>query len=369
MIKVLHFGLSTNLGGIETYLYKLARNINKEEFQFSFLVAGDPEKFCFYKEFVSMGCQFFSITPRSKSLIKHKRDLENLYTTENFDVIHCHMNSLSNILPITMGIKHNQSVIVHSRNGQLSRITLKTKLLHEINSLLLPKKKVKKLAVSDLAGQWMFGKNSNFHVVNNGVEIDKYKYNEKVRKKVRKDLGINDEFCVLHIGAFRKQKNHMFLLEVFKHIKNIKPNSKLLLVGSGRLKSEIEDKIKELGIRQQVIMVGKTKNVSDYLSASDAFLFPSLFEGFPNAVLEAQTSGLPCLISNTITKEVLINSNCVSFPLSKEPKAWANKLFELTCYRDRLDGAKNIEAKGFSVRDEVIKVEKIYRELFNKKVS
>lgn len=363
MIRILYFGLSTNLGGIETYLHKLANNIDKNKFQLNFLVSGKPEEHCFYKELKENGSRFFSVTPRSENLFKYRSDLKKIFTHEKIDILHCNMNSLSNILPITLGLKYNKPVIVHSRNGKLSRIKLKTKLLHEFNSIRLPQKSITKLAVSDVAGQWMFGEDAQFKVINNGVNICEYKYNEMARRKIRKNLNIEDDYCIVHVGAFRNQKNHFFLLEVFYYITQINPKSKLILVGSGRLKEEIIKEAKELGINNNVIMVGSSSKVSDYLSAGDAFLFPSFFEGFPNAVLEAQTSGLPCLISDTITTEVLINRNCVSFPLNKDAEAWAKKITELPPLEKRIAGANNVKEKGFSVDDEVTKIESVYIEI------
>lgn len=362
MIRILHYGLSSHLGGIETYLYKLYTHIDKEKFHFDFLTIGSKEV-CFYNEFISMGSQFYNIAPRSENPWKNRKDLKDILTRENFDIVHCHMNTLTYTAPISLGLRNKTPVIVHSRNAQPPNI-LKAKILHDINSLFLPKGKLRMLAVSDLAGEWMFGKDADFTVINNGIDINRFKFNKESREKIRKELGIDDkQFCVIHVGAFRTQKNHMFLLETFKNILKNKPNSKLILVGTGRLFSEIESRAKELHILDNIIMVGRRADIPDLLSASDAFLFPSLFEGFPNAVLEAQASGLPCLISDTITKEVLINSNCYNFSLDKEPREWANKLLSIPGYEDRMKGSKNINKQGFSVEDEVKKIEKIYMNL------
>jgi len=366
MIRVLHIGLSSHLGGIESYLYKLANNINKKKYKFDFMVIGDEQKACYYDDLKRIGCGFYSVTSRKDSYIKHKKDIKELFKNNNFDIIHCHMNSLSNIAPIKLALKFNRKVIVHSRNGQLSSSHFFiTKFLHYYNCLRLPKKDVKKLAVSKVAGEWMFGKNADFSVLNNGIDVNKFKFNEVARRKIRQQLDIKDEFCIVHVGAFRSQKNHDFILDIFKHFVEIKPKSKLLLLGTGELMSQFKYKANELGIINNILMVGNKNNVSDYLSAGDVFLFPSLFEGFPNAVLEAQASGLPCLISDTITKEVLINNNCVTFPLEKSPIEWAQKILELPAFDNRLKAAENITQCGLSVKQEVKKIETIYKEFVN----
>ena len=361
MIRVLHYGLDSHLGGIETYLYKLYTHIDKEKFHFDFLTVGKDEV-CFQKEFTSMGSEFYSLTPRNENSIKNRQELIDLFTREKFDIVHCHMNSLSYMAPISMGVKYNNHVIVHSRNGNSPKSRV-TKLLHGINSFLLPKEKVKMLAVSDLAGEWMFGKDTDFTVINNGINIEKFKFNKASRIKVRNELGLDNQFCIIHVGAFRPQKNHLFLLEIFKHIVELKPNSLLLLVGAGSLKSDIEAKAKELGIKEKIIMVGNRADVPDLLSASDAFLFPSFYEGFPNAVLEAETSGLPCLISSTITQEVLINNNCTNLSLDKNPREWAEQFLSLPNFKDRIQGSENVREQGFSVEDEVKKIEAIYTKI------
>ncbi|WP_419893010.1 glycosyltransferase [Oceanobacillus kimchii] len=361
MIRVLHYGLGSKLGGIETYLYKLYKNIDRENFQFDFLT-NKGEKSCFYDEFIDMGSNFYSITSRNKNLIRNRSELKNLLLKEKFDIIHCHMNSLSYSTPILMGLKTNSKVIVHSRNASTPK-SLKTRFLHNYNSIILPKNKVKMLSVSDYAGDWMFGSKANYTVINNGVDTTKFMFNMDNRKKIRKELNLENQFCIIHVGAFRTQKNHIFLLEIFKYLKKYKSNSKLLLVGDGKLRVDIEREIENMGIKENVVILGNRSDISDLLAGGDAFLFPSHYEGFPNAVLEAQTSGLPCLISDTITKEVLINDNCYEFSLKSSAKEWAEKLLSIKKNDDRYDGAERILDKGFSVNSEINKIEDIYKNL------
>src|SRR5699024_7320373 len=126
----------------------------------------------------------------------------------------------------------------------------------------------------------------------------------------------------------REQKNHFFLLDVFKEVLREHENATLLLVGEGKLREKIQRKILELNLEDNVFLLGNRPDVNKILSASDFFLFPSLFEGFPNAVLEAQTAGLPCLISDTITKEVCVSSDCEYLSIKKTPKEWALKILD-----------------------------------------
>lgn len=363
MKKILHYGLDSKLGGIETYLYKLYNNINRDEFHFDFLVIGHKEP-CWYSEFTNMGSTFYNITPRNRNPFKNRTELDSLFKEQEFDILHCHLNTLSYIEPVLSALKNNIPVIVHSRNAGATK-SLISNFLHKFNYLILPRKNITMLAVSDLAGSWLFGRNSNYTVVNNGLDINKYTFSDTNRKRIRAEFKINDELLLVHIGAMRIQKNHMFLLDIFKVFLTKSPNSKLLLVGDGDLKEMIVNKIKELEIQDKVILAGKRNDISDILSAADLFLFPSIFEGFPNAVLEAETSGLPCLISKNITDEVLVNENCVAVSLEENVDEWANALLSLNHFDDRTVGAKNIKRKGFSVNAEIIKIESIYRELIH----
>ena len=364
MIRVLHYGIDSKLGGIETYLNKLYTNIDRDKFKFDFIYIGDEEP-CYYNEFKDMGSNFYNITPRSKNLIKHKRELRKLFKENNFDIIHCHLNTLSYIEPIIAAIENNIPVIVHSRNAGTSKSKV-SNLLHKINSYRIPKNKLTKLAVSDLAGDWLFGKDENYMVINNGLNIEKYKFDDNVRKRVRSEFGFKDELVIIHLGALREQKNHMFILEIFKEVLKEEPKSKLLLVGDGHLKDSINSRINELNIENSVIMAGERNDVRDILCSGDIFLFPSFFEGFPNAVLEAQATGLPCFISDIITKEVMVNEDCYSISLKKSAKEWAEQiLIKRNNIKNRYNSSKEVKKKGFAVEEEIKRVSDIYINLFN----
>ncbi len=233
-IRVLHVGLDTHLGGIETYLLKISTNIDRSRFDFSFL-AYDNQKPCFYDELSSLGCSFHYVRSRRKSWFGNARDIRNLLSKEKFDIIHCHLNSLTYITPALEGLKAGAKVIVHSRNAG-SATGSSSKALGFLNKFRMPWSRVTRAAVSDLAGQWMFGKNRSFLVLNNGLDTEKYRYSEAGRINVRASLGISkDAEVIASVGALRTQKNHLFMMEVFCEYHKRNPNSILLLVGEGEL--------------------------------------------------------------------------------------------------------------------------------------
>ncbi|MEW4225658.1 glycosyltransferase [Rossellomorea marisflavi] len=367
MIKVLQYGLTSHLGGIETYLYKLYKHIDKTKYRFDFLILEEEKDVCFHKEFKEFGSEFFSITPRAKNPIKNSLEIKSVLKKGNYDLIHCNMNSLSYSEPIFTGLKQDVPVLVHSRNANPPSSKI-TQILHLINSKKLNQKNVTRIAVSDLAGKWMFGDSVLFQTINNGLDVNKYKFSSSARKLKRKELGISHEdLTIVNVGAFREQKNHRFIIKVFSEVIKKKVNSKLVLVGEGNLMDDVKNYANELGILKNIQFLGNRKDISEVLSASDVFLFPSFYEGFPNAVLEAQTSGLPCLIANTITKEIIINKNVYHYSLEKNEKEWAEKIMNI--YHEEKDSAERINFandivnKGFSVDSEVERICKIYDRL------
>jgi len=362
-MRILQFGLSSSLGGIETYLLKFTTHLNKGEYRIDFLVIDDGKEPVFKKELIELGSNFYSVASRRNSWIQNIKDLNKLFMEENFDIVHCHMNSLSYITPIIIALKHRKKVIVHSHNGSFSTSFL-SKAIHNVNFHRLPRKKVKLLAVSDVAGSWMFGEKSKYTVINNGIDLNKFKFSDIERKKVREELNINDDATVvLHVGAFRKQKNHSFLIDIFKEIALMKSGVKLLLVGEGELEGDIKKKVVDLKITDKVIFLGIRKNIKNFLSAADYFLFPSLFEGFPIALVEAQASGLTCIISDSITDEVVEEQMTEAVSLEKSAKYWAQKLLNKKFFGERLEAKQLLEDMELSVESEINTLKAIYDEL------
>lgn len=361
MIRILHYGLSTNRGGIETYLHKIWTHVDKSNFHFDFIDTNieDP---CYYDEFTKMGSNFYKVIPRGKSILQNKKDLDNLFKRGSFDILHCHLNTLSYIEPINAALRHDCKVVLHSRSAGASKSII-TNSMHYINSFRLPRDKVKMIAVSELAGEWLFGKNTEFEILNNGIEINKFKFNKEKRLKLRKEMNLNDKFVIGNVGAFLYAKNHKFLIKIFHKLVQKKPESVLLLVGTGTLKEEIQRIVIEMGLHEKVIFLGRRSDVPDLLSAMDCFLFPSVYEGFPNAVLEAQTSGLPCLISDAITNEVVLTENCIRLSLKLTVEEWANQILNLNKSNPRKQGSIAVEQAGYSVEEEIKKVEELYSSL------
>lgn len=356
-INILHVGIDSHLGGIETYLKKITTYINKEKYQFDFLSYEGTEP-CYYNELKALGCNFYFIHSRKQNYLKNRKDLENLFLDKKFDIVHCHLNSLSYITPCLIALKHNCKVIIHSRNAGCIG-SLKSKILHKINYYRISNLNIERVAVSDLAGKWMFN-NKKFVVLNNGLDVNKYKFSEEHRKEIRTELGIDDETeIILHVGAFRKQKNHEFIVKIFKEYQALHTNAILILVGDGELKQHIYNNIKEENLLKNCMFIGQRNDIYKFLSAADKFIFPSFYEGFPNALIEAETAGLLCVVSDVITSQAIIDGIAYKNSLNESINSWVKSL-ERNKINDRHKCAEIVKNNKFDIKDEIKRLENLY---------
>ena len=360
------FGLSSNRGGIETYLLKIWSNIDHERFHFNFIdVTGDNNYPCFYKELLEQGATFYKVTPRRESPIKNYDDIAKLFSEHHFDILHFNVNTLSYIYPVTMALKHHCKVIIHSRSSNASGNYVSV-LLHFINRKRLSNKEIKRIAVSHKAGQWLFG-NMHFDVYHNGVDTRRFRYIPSARKDIREKMKCSDCFVIGHVGALLPVKNHLFMIEVFKKLLIKMKDVKLWFIGDGPLRSELETLITENDLNDRIIMFGVRSDLPELYSAMDMLWLPSKYEGYPNVVLEASCSGLPCLISKSITNEVLIGQYGYSLPLDSDIQHWVDKIIEISDIDTsrREEAFRVIEDKGGSVYSEISRIENLYENTVN----
>ena len=200
-------------------------------------------------------------------------------------------------------------------------------------------------------------KKIKFEIIKNSVDYDKYKFNEAIRTSIRKELSINDDCCVLgHIGRMAYVKNHSFLIDVFNNYHKINTNSKLLLVGDGELKKDIIQKINDLHLDDCVIITGFKSNPYDYMQAMDILLLPSLYEGLPMVLIEAQVNGLKCLVSDKVSSEAKITPSITYLPLD-DCNLWVSSINNDS---KRVENYNYIKKSGFLLDDLIIKLIKIY---------
>ena len=304
MKKILIYGLTKNLGGIENFIYNHLTSMNLEGMEIHLLVYEKP---VFYNELLDMGCIFHFIPRRGVDFKKNRSLTKKLFEDYDFNTIWFNVCTLSYILPLKeaylKGVK-NRIIHVHSPNASGG---WKMKLFHNLN-----KKNIKKyanifLSCSKGASEYSYDRdiieNQDYRIIYNAINVDKFIYNEENRKKIRNELNISEEdFVIGHVGRLSDVKNHNFLIDVFDEI-NKEVKSKLVLVGEGELRNKLEEKVRELNLDDRVIFLGMRTDIEEILSAFDSFVFPSKYEGLSLSLVEAQASGLRCFLSTNISEE------------------------------------------------------------------
>lgn len=299
--------------------------------------------------------------------LMYYRKLYNIINREKYDIVHVHGSSSMMFLQLLVAKRLGVKVrIAHSRNTN-SDYNLLNQLLRPIFKKLY----TDKFACGKEAGEWLFGKNEKFTIIPNGKDCEMFEFKNEVRNQYRKKYNLKDKIVIGHIGNFNEQKNHEFLIKVFYELSKQKENYYLVLVGNGPLENKIHQRVIELGLENKVLFLGQipVEEVSKWLNAMDIMLFPSKYEGFPNVLIEWQISGLPCLISSAITKDVKI-TNLVRFEsLEKTPKDWAKDIEEIKL-EDREKSKEMIKTEiknnGYDIKENAKKLEKKYINLAQK---
>lgn len=325
-LRILHVVVNMNHGGAETLIMNLYRSMDRTKVQFDFLTC---KRGVFDTEIVELGGRVHRI-PYITDVghFKYIKELNKFFNqNKHYKIVHSHMDKMSGFVlreakkaGIPIRISHSHST---NSEGKLPAIFYKWYAGKQIFS-----NATNLLACSNEAAKWLFlSKSKQVQVLKNGIDGEKFKYSLKVRNKVRASLNIkNDTFVIGHVGRFSTPKNHLYLIDIFKEMINIRPNSLLILVGDGPLFSEIKKKVIEYNLTEKVNFLGVRNDVNQLLQAFDLFVFPSLYEGLPVSLIEAQASSLPCVISDTISSEVDLGLNLVEYISLTDKKKWIEKI-------------------------------------------
>lgn len=286
---------------------------------------------------------------------------------KKYDAIHFHYDSMVRFFPIFFAsLIGYKNIIVHSHNGS-SSVVVKSKirfLLHNIGRKICNNRINYKFAVSDKAAEWMFMGNSKVQIINNGVNTSRFAFSKDKRVEIRKKLSLKkDEIMIGHIGRFKDQKNHIFLLKVFAEFSQRHANAKLFLIGTGPLKAQIKNFVKELNIDKKVVFLGQRSDVDMLVNGMDLMIFPSLYEGFPITLVEAQCSGVPILYSDQITKSIELLSTTQSESLSNPSFEWVlhtERLLTAAVSVGREHACEAVQLAGFDLKVEADKLAQFY---------
>ncbi|MFS0596015.1 glycosyltransferase family 1 protein [Peribacillus frigoritolerans] len=351
-IRVLHVIGAMNHGGAETIIMNLYREVDRSKIQFDFAVH-TLEKSAFDDEITSLGGVIYRIPKfNGKNPIQYFRAWSRFWTNnKNHRIVHGHIGGGAAIY-LYVAKKFGIYTIAHSHSAGT---------IHNFHDIIwkifsFPTRYVAEcfFACSNLAGVKRFGKKFNNkkttkYILPNAIKSEKYVFSNKIRHKLRNKHNLEDYLVYGHVGRFTHAKNHMFLIDIFYQLHKINPSSKLILVGDGELRGKIENKVNELGLNNEVIITGFVDNVHDYLQAFDFFIFPSIYEGLPTSVIEAQASGLPCFVSNTITSEVVISKKVKQLSIKIGPQIWVETIRNYNLgTRGNMQGT--IEKAGYDVK-------------------
>lgn len=325
-MKILQIGLGNNPGGMEAFVMNYYRVLAKKGVIFDFVSMYGG--IAYEEEIRALSGQVFCVPNVKKDYFGYVRAMKALLREGDYDGVHVNMLSAANILPLKLAKQAGVGAIfAHSHNS--SAPGLLRKAMDACNKPLIGRYATKKLACSKKAGIWLFGSRAwdrgEVTLVQNAIDVQKYAYSPENRRRIRKELGLAEEdFVIGHVGRFQVQKNHQGVLEIFRAVAKREKRAKLLLVGEGELQERIRGLAEEFGLLDRVIFGGVRKDVEALLSAMDVFLFPSLFEGLPFTLVEAQANGLPCVISQVITREAVVSPETVkALELEAEPELWS----------------------------------------------
>lgn len=349
-------------GGVEAVVMNYYRNIDRNKIQFDFICDEDSTNIP-YEEINRLGGRVILIPPYQKMLKYHKK-LKDILKNEKYTIVHSHINTLSVFSLFAAKCAGVPVRIAHS-HSTTDKKEWKKNSIKLILRLFSKRYATHYFCCSELAGRWLFGNkeynNGNVVLLNNAIDLDKFRYNPQIRELKRKELEVNEDTVIVgHIGRFVEQKNHLYLIDVFYQIHKIIQNSILILAGQGPLEKKVKEKVNKLGLDNCVRFLGQVANPNELYQAMDVFVLPSLYEGLPVVGVEAQAAGLLCFFSNNMTKETKILTCTKFMSLSESTLKWANAIIAGYNEQQRIDAEKYFSQKGYNIKKEAVKLEKFY---------
>lgn len=314
--------------GVESVIMNYYRHLDHSKVQFDFICDEDSTRIP-YDEIKKLGGRVF-LVPKYQNLPKYLKALEKLFKENQYRIVHSNINTLS-VFPLYAAKKAGVPIRISHSHSTSNPKEWKRNLIKNILRPFSKRYATDYFACSELAGRYLFGNKAfdqgEVKIIHNAIDIEKFKFDEVARKKLRKELGIKDSTVVIgHVGRFVQQKNHTFLVDVFKEYHKKNPDSKLLLVGSGPLEDEIKKKVEKLDLKESVLFLGQRDDINKLYSVMDVFCLPSLYEGLPVVGIEAQAADLPCVFSDKITNDIKITDSIKFMKLTDKIKLWSDEI-------------------------------------------
>ena len=359
-IKVLQMIASMYMGGSQAMIMNLYRNIDRNKIQFDFVV-DHPEYDSYASEIESLGGKVYTMPVfNGRNFNQVKKAWNELFLEHpEYKILHSHARSYASIyLPVAS--KNGVKTIIHSHNTSngtgikaMVKNTLQYPLRYQADYYF---------GCSKDAGRWLFGNkivnSDRFYVLNNAIDALSFRFNEDIRNKYRKDYNINNETIYIQVGSLTDQKNHVFTIDIFNKLSKINKNIKLYIVGTGNNQKMIERRIKEYDLEDKIILLGRRNDVNNLLQMADCYIMPSIYEGLSVAAIEAQASGITCLLSDVVSKDVKVSDVCEFLPLDIDK--WVDRL---NCSFTRKDTYEDIVKAGYDVKTTARWLEDFYQSI------
>ncbi len=357
-VKIIHYLYGLSNGGVESVLLNYFSHIDLSNYSLDIVIQKLPQKNCEDK-LKKLGFKIY-VVPSKKHFIKYSKQMINILKKEKPNIVHCHMN-YGNFVPLFFAKLMKVPKRISHSHLAIKKFKLKNVLMKFLGKMVA----TDYMACGEKAAISLFGKknveNGKVYILNNAIDYDAFKYNDSIRKKIRNELKIKDDEIVLgNVARFTNQKNHKFIIEVFQKCYDANSKYKLLLVGSGFLKEKIEKLVEEKNLGERVIFLEHRDDVNELLSAMDIFILPSLYEGLPVSVLEAQAANLPCLLSDTITRECKLLSSTKYLSIENSDD-WRKCILNMSLNNRKINNKKIFEQANFEIENEAKKLDDFYR--------
>lgn len=357
-IRVLQVVTHMNRGGLETMLMNYYRHIDRNQVQFDFLTHRQ-ERADYDSEIEALGGTIYHLPRLIPWSGSYQKALDSFFKAHSeYRIIHVHQDCLSSVVLKVAKYNNVPVRVAHSHSScQDKDLKYPIKLYYK---RFISRYATELFACGKEAGDWMFG-DVPFQILNNAINASAYRFDLQIAACVRQSFGIPENALVVgHVGRFSHPKNHAFLIEIFANVHNKEPNSYLLLVGDGDLRPEIEEKVRFRGLEKSVIFTGLRSDVPDLMQAMDVFVFPSLYEGLPLTMVEAQAAGLPCVISANIPADCDLTDLVSRVSLNEPTAVWSESILTVKAATPRRNTCAEIAAAGFDISENAKWLENYY---------
>lgn len=362
-IRILHVVTYMGRGGLETMIMNYYHHIDRSKVQFDFLVHRDFRA-DYDDEIEALGGTIYRLPRLVPWSRRYHAALDHFFNVHpEYRIVHVHQDCLSSVI-LKAAKEHGVPVrIAHSHNcSQDKNLKYLIKLFYMRQ---IPDYATALFSCGREAGDWMF-RGKPYRLLNNAIDTQKFACSPETRTQMRRTLQIEeDAFVIGHVGRFDPQKNHTFLLDIFAELKQLQPNAVLLLVGDGDLRKEMEQKAESLGIGGSIIFTGIRSDVPDLMQAMDCFVFPSVYEGLPVSLVEAQAAGLPCLVSDGVPGTCALTGLVARIPLKDGPQHWARQIQSRRGH-PRADTRDEILSAGYDITGNARWLQNYYSEQWKK---